>query len=81
MSKEAQSPYIPLMAIRGVTQTEIAKTLGVTKNTVSNWFTGKTPARLTLDEWRTLAKLLGTTMDNLPSSFAPQPIDPLKENH
>ncbi|NMF57096.1 helix-turn-helix domain-containing protein [Pseudanabaena yagii] len=75
MTKDIQSPYIPLMAIRGVTQTEIAKTLGVTKNTVSNWFTGKTPARLTLDEWRTLATLLGTTIDKLPNTFAPQPID------
>ncbi len=81
MTKDIQSPYIPLMAIRGVTQTEIAKTLGVTRNTVSNWFTGKTPARLTLDEWRTLAKLLGTTIDKLPSSFSPQPIDLSEENN
>jgi len=75
MAKQTQSPYIPLMAMRGITQTEIAKTLGVTKNTVSNWFTGKTPARLTLEEWRKLADLMGTSIENLPSSFAPQPIN------
>jgi len=50
MSKE-QSPLIPLMALRGVTQQQIADTLGVRRETVSNWMTGKTVARLSLEEW------------------------------
>jgi DNA-binding XRE family transcriptional regulator len=76
-----QSPYIPLMALRGVTQKEIAALLDVTENTVSNWFTGKTTPRLELDEWFALAELLGTTIDRLPRSFAPTPIEKLPDRH
>ncbi len=68
------SPLAPMMAMRGITQKEIAESLGVTRHTVSNWMTGKTPARLTLEEWDKLANLLETTIDRLPRSFAPQPI-------
>ena len=71
---KSQSPLIPLMAIRGVTQQQIADALDIRRETVSRWMTGKTPARLTLDEWDKLAKLLGTSVDKLPRSFAPEPI-------
>lgn len=74
MIEKSQSPLVPLMAIRGITQQQIADTLGVRRETVSNWMTGKTPARLTLDEWDKLAQLLGTSVDRLPRSFAPQSI-------
>jgi len=74
MVKRYQSPLIPLMAIRGITQQEIADRLGVTRHTVSNWMTGKTPARLTLEEWYMFADLLGTTIDKLPRNLGPQPI-------
>ena len=75
MNDKLVSPLTPLMAMRGITQKEIAQTLGVTRHTVSNWTTGKTPARLTLEEWDKLAQLLGTSIDKLPRSFAPQPIE------
>ncbi len=81
MSDKLVSPLIPLMAMRGITQKEIAQTLGVTRHTVSNWTTGKTPARLTLEEWDKLAQLLGTSIDKLPRSFAPQPIDDIREQN
>ena len=81
MAKTEQSPLAPLMAIRGVTQKEIAEHLGVSAHTVTNWVKGKTPSRLTMGEWRLLANLLGITIDELPDSFASQPIDPPKENH
>ncbi len=68
------SPLVPLMAIRGITQKEIAQYLGVTPHTVSNWVTGKTEPHLTLDQWHRLAELLNTTIDKLPRSFAPEPI-------
>lgn len=69
-----QSPLIPLMAKRGITQQEIADALNVNRVTVSRWMTGKTPARLTLEEWDKLAKLLGTSVESLPRNFAPEPI-------
>jgi transcriptional regulator with XRE-family HTH domain len=69
-----QSPLIPYMATRGVTQQEIANLLNVNRVTVSRWMTGKTPVRLTLEEWDKLAALLGTSVDSLPRNFAPEPI-------
>lgn len=74
MGKDSQSALIPLMAIRGVTQRDIADTLQVSEQTVSNWFTGRTVAKLTLHDWHKLANLLGTTIDKLPLELAPQPI-------
>jgi len=74
MAKEVQSPLIPLMALRGKTQQDIADFLGVTRHTVGNWMTGRTEARLSLSQWYALAEFLGTTIDKLPRSFAPQPI-------
>lgn len=62
------------MYLRGVTQQDLADELGVRRETVSNWVTGKTVARLSLEEWDKLAKKLGTTIDKLPRSFAPVPI-------
>jgi DNA-binding XRE family transcriptional regulator len=80
MAKENQSPLVPLMAIRGITQKDIALELGVSPHTISNWVTGKTEPHLTLKEWHKLAHLLGTTIDKLPLSFAPQPIEPVRRN-
>jgi DNA-binding XRE family transcriptional regulator len=74
MVKKVQSPLIPLMSIRGLTQQDVADFLGVSRNTVSNWMTGKIPCRLTLKEWYELAEFLGTTLDKMPTSFGPQPI-------
>ncbi|NMF60072.1 helix-turn-helix transcriptional regulator [Pseudanabaena yagii] len=74
MVKHSQSPLIPLMALRGVSQKDIALYLGVTPHTVTNWVKGKTEPHLTLEQWHRLAELLGTTIDKLPRSFAPQPI-------
>lgn len=74
MVKHSQSPLIPLMALRGISQKDIALYLGVTPHTVTNWVKGKTEPHLTLEQWHRLAELLGTTIDKLPRSFAPQPI-------
>jgi transcriptional regulator with XRE-family HTH domain len=74
MAKESVSPYAGLMAIRGVTQKDMADCLGYSPQAVSAWFTGKVIPKLTLDQWYALADLMGTTIDKLPRSFAPQPI-------
>jgi DNA-binding Xre family transcriptional regulator len=74
MVKDEQSPLIPLMALRGYKQKDIAEHLGFTEKTVSNWMTGKTETRLTLAEWKKLAAFLGCALEDLPDSFAPQAI-------
>jgi transcriptional regulator with XRE-family HTH domain len=80
MAKKQQSPLVPFMSIRGLTQKEIAEYLGVTPHTVTNWVKGKTEPHLTLDQWYRFAEILGTTIDKLPRSFAPQLIDKSKES-
>jgi DNA-binding XRE family transcriptional regulator len=75
MAKEFQSPLVPLMAIRGKTQQDVADFLGVRRETVWSWTTGKTEAKLTLSQWFALAEFLGTTIDRMPRSFAPQSVD------
>ncbi|MBW4551044.1 MAG: helix-turn-helix domain-containing protein [Aphanocapsa sp. GSE-SYN-MK-11-07L] len=69
------------MAVRGITQQQIADHLGVHVQTVKNWMTGRTQCRLTLDEWESLAQLMGTKVEHLPRSFAPQPIHDTSPNH
>ena len=81
MARTEQSPLIPLMVIRGVTQKDIAEELGVTPHTVTNWVKGRSEPHLTLNQWHKLAELLGTTIDKLPRSFAPQSIQELTSNH
>jgi len=69
------SPYAEMMARNGITQIEIAKELGYSRQAVNVWFTGKVDPKLTIREWKKLANLFGTTVDHLPDSFAPQPIE------
>lgn len=74
MSKDFVSPIAGLMALRGVTQKEIADALKVSEQTVSNWMTGRTEAKLTFGDWRKLAKVLDCNLENLPDSLSPQPV-------
>lgn len=74
MGKEFISPYAELMARNGVTQTQIADSLGYSRQSVNSWFTGKVEPKLTLREWRILATLFDTSLEHLPESFAPKPI-------
>jgi putative transcriptional regulator len=62
------------MALRGYKQKDIAEHLGLSEQTVSNWMTGRTEAKLSLSEWKKLALYLGCRLEDLPDSFAPQPI-------
>jgi len=61
-----------MMAINGITQTQIADSLGYSRQSVNAWFTGKVEPKLSLREWRQLANLFGTTIDHLPDSFGSQ---------
>lgn len=66
-----KSPLMRLMGAKELTQEDVAECLNVTSRTVSNWVTGKTIPCFNLTDWHKLAKLLGTTIDKLPSNFAP----------
>lgn len=72
--RQSQSPLVPLMAKIGVQQKDIAAALGVSEQTVSNWMTGRTQAKLTLSDWRKLAATLGVDLNELPDELGPQPV-------
>lgn len=64
-----------LRRMRGnLTQEEIGNAIGVTGNTVSRWERGEVTPKLELWQVKKLCKTLGITIDELPESFAPQPI-------
>jgi len=44
---------------------DIAKALGVTRQTVHNWFSGKTRMQLTLRQVKTLCDMLHMSLDEL----------------
>jgi DNA-binding XRE family transcriptional regulator len=69
------SPYAELMARNGVTQAQIAESLGYSRQAVNSWFTGKVEPKLTIKQWKKLAAMLATTTDHLPDNFAPQQIE------
>lgn len=69
------SPLAMLRRIRGnITQNEVADALGVDRNTVSRWELGTSQPKLAPWQVKKLCKLLQITIDELPDSFAPQPI-------
>lgn len=74
MDTKYVSPYAELMARNGVTQARIAKELGYSRQAVNSWLTGKVEPKLTMKEWKKLAKLFGTTIEKLPDSFELQEV-------
>lgn len=53
----------------GLSQDELARHIGVTGKTVSNWERGISLASLTVPQMKTLCKALGVTLDELPDDF------------
>jgi transcriptional regulator with XRE-family HTH domain len=51
---------------KGLTQDDIATVLGVSGQTVSNWERGRSIPTLTIDQTKTLCKILGCTLDEIP---------------
>ena len=69
------SPLAMLRKIRGdITQEELGQALGVSANTVSRWERGDVKPKLELWQVKKLCKVLAISIDELPESFAPQPI-------
>lgn len=74
-NKDCESKIMRLRYLRRMTQKELADALGVTDTTVMRWETGRAVPRLTISQVKTLVKVLGVTLDELPDDFGPQPIE------
>jgi DNA-binding XRE family transcriptional regulator len=70
-----------LRTLRRIPQQVLAAELGVSRQTISNWENGREEPKLKIWQFKKLCLVLDVSADELPDSFAPQPIDPPKENH
>lgn len=62
----------------GLTQTELARRIGVSDRAVRGWEKGEHPPMLTISQIRALCRELGVTFDELPDDLGP-PRSELKE--
>jgi transcriptional regulator with XRE-family HTH domain len=53
---------------RDLTQDDIAEALGISGQSVSNWERGRSIPTLTIDQMKTLCKILNCTLDEIPST-------------
>lgn len=71
-----ESPLMRLRTLRRCSQQELAKAIGVSRQTISNWENGREEPKLKLSQYKALCLALGLdSIKQLPDSFAPQPID------
>ena len=68
-----------LRTLRRCTQQELADALGVSRVTIVNWETGRKQPNLTIPQVKTLCKVLGVSLDELPDDFGPQPVHDTQE--
>ncbi|NJO78663.1 MAG: helix-turn-helix transcriptional regulator [Cyanobacteria bacterium RM1_2_2] len=62
--------FVDLRKRAGVTQKELATTLGVTDHTVRNWEKGREQPRLFIWQVKALCQKLQCSLDDLPDDFA-----------
>ena len=71
-----ESPLMRLRTLRRCSQQDLAKAIGVSRQTISNWENGREEPKLKLSQYKALCKALGLdSIQELPDSFAPQPIE------
>jgi putative transcriptional regulator len=66
-----ESEFKKLREEAGLSQEALARLIGVTSKTISNWERGTNPASLTVPQMKALCKALGVTLDELPDHFGP----------
>jgi putative transcriptional regulator len=69
--EEGGSPLKKLREQAGLSQEELARRIGVSVKTVSNWERGVYPATMTVPQTKALCKALGVVLDDLPDNFGP----------
>lgn len=72
-SQPQNDPPLTLKQLReqaGLSQEALARQLGVSSKTVSNWERGMSIASLTVPQMKTLCEALGVTLDELPDDFS-----------
>ena len=57
----------------GLSQEALARLIGVTSKTVSNWERGTNPASMTVPQMKALCRALGIKFEDLPDWFGPTP--------
>lgn len=74
MNDELDSELAMLRRYRNISQSELGKVLGVSKTTIHKWEKGLAMPRLSPRQTKDLCKALGISLEELPDSFAPQPV-------
>lgn len=68
-AQESESELKKFRKRAGISQSALAKLVGVTGKTVSNWERGVTPVNLTFSQVRELSSVLGVTLEELTNLF------------
>ncbi|WP_088893785.1 helix-turn-helix transcriptional regulator [Leptolyngbya ohadii] len=69
---QEQTPKVTLKQLRekaGLSQEALARLVGVSSKTVSNWERGTNAASLTVPQMKALCEALGVTLHELPDDF------------
>lgn len=66
---DSESGLKKLREKAGLSQEALARLIGVTAKTVSNWERGISLASLTIPQVKSLCKALNVTLDELPDQF------------
>lgn len=69
--QEPESEFKKLRERAGLSQEALARRIGVTSKTVSNWERGVSPASLTIPQIKALCQALNVTLEELPDRFGP----------
>ncbi|MCA1994008.1 MAG: helix-turn-helix domain-containing protein [Coleofasciculus sp. S288] len=75
LGTESESELKRLREQAGLSQEALARLIGVTAKTVSNWERGVTPANLTIPQVKALCDALGVTLNDLPNHLGPMQIE------